>query len=220
MSLALPGAEEPQQQTDLPSPVAHTAQKGLPGRRTQLMITWGGLLSLVLVVVIIALAVSRQMTAIEQAIRNSGLLGLGLAFVVYVALGVSPIPTDAITILLTTTYGPLAGTGVAALGNTAAAIVEWFLGGKLGQVTHFDDHREELPWGLGKLPANSPLMLIGARMIPAYGSKFVSLASGVYHVSFRRYLWTTLVSMTLGAAMVSVGGFGVVQGLRQLLHIP
>ena len=43
-----------------------------------------------------------------------------------------------------------------------------------------------MPFGLGKFPVDSPSFLIGARVIPGYGSKFVSLISGFYRVLLLR----------------------------------
>lgn len=89
------------------------------------------------------------------------------------------------------------------------AIVEYFIGHRVGGVADFKLIRQKLPLGLGKMPIESPLFLLSARMLPGYGPKFISVTSGICRVPFWRYLWTTAISTVVGAALVAYGGYGV-----------
>ena len=53
------------------------------------------------------------------------------------------------------------------------------------------------------------MFLIGARMIPGYGPKVVSMMAGIYHVPVLRYLWTTAIPIFAGAALFAFGGRGI-----------
>jgi uncharacterized membrane protein YdjX (TVP38/TMEM64 family) len=100
---------------------------------------------------------------------------------------------------------------LAAVGNTLASIVEFYVGRSIGDLGNFEKQREKLPFHLGRLPVNSPVFLIFARMLTSYGSKFVSIAAGVYQVPFSTYLWTTMVSNLMGAVVAVAGGYGLLK---------
>jgi uncharacterized membrane protein YdjX (TVP38/TMEM64 family) len=112
-------------------------------------------------------------------------------------------------VLITTIFGPLSTAVITSLGNLLAAVVEFFIGNRLSHATNFDEFRKKMPFGLGKLPVNSVLFLIGARMIPGYGPKFVSIICGMYKVPFLRYLWTTAIATTASALIVAFAGHGI-----------
>jgi uncharacterized membrane protein YdjX (TVP38/TMEM64 family) len=124
----------------------------------------------------------------------------------------SPIPSEPFTVLIAAAIGPIASTIVTGIGNLLSALIEYYMGHKISDVADFDQQRKKLPFGLGKLPVHSPAFLIGARMIPGYGPKFVSVISGMYRVNMWRYIWTTAIATFSGAAIFAYGGFG-------LLHI-
>jgi len=61
---------------------------------------------------------------------------------------------------------------------------------------------------------NSPVFLLLARMLPGFGPKFVSVASGVFHVPIFTYLWTTLTANIIGAVLVVFGGYGLINLIK------
>lgn len=48
-------------------------------------------------------------------------------------------------------------------------------------------------------------------MLTSYGSKFVSIAAGMYQVPFPTYLWTTLIANLMGAVVTVAGGYGLIK---------
>jgi uncharacterized membrane protein YdjX (TVP38/TMEM64 family) len=168
--------------------------------------TLRNLLLVALVVLALALFVSRQMEQVRLFIRSSGWWGVIFSLVLYGILGASPVPSEPLTVLISTIYGPLAATLIAGSGNLLAALVEFFIGVKVGDAANFEQRKSKLPFGLGKMKVDSPIFLIGARMLPGYGPKFVSLIAGIYRVSLWRYAWTSAVSTLLGAAVFAYGG--------------
>jgi len=58
------------------------------------------------------------------------------------------------------------------------------------------------------------IFLLAARFVPGYGSKFVSVFCGVYHVNLWRYFWTSALSTLFGAALVAYGGFGILNLIK------
>ena len=160
-----------------------------------------------LILLTLTLFVSKQIDALGKFIYDCGWLGLGVSILLYGVLGASPIPSEPFTILVTSIFGPVKAAVVATLGNLLAALVEFYVGCKMGDVTHFETRKATLPLGLNKLPADSPLFLILARMLPGFGPKCVSVISGVYHVPLWRYLWTTFISTLIGAVVVAFGGY-------------
>ncbi len=175
---------------------------------------WATLVLSVLLLAALVFLVSREMNAIRTFIAASGWWGLLVAVLLYGLLGLSPIPSEPLTVLLGTIFGPLNATLAAGFGNLLAALVEYYLGTHLGAVADFQARKQHLPLGLGRLPVDSPLFLLGARMMPGYGPKLVSLIGGVYRVPIWRYLWTAAIPTFIGAAIFAYGG----TGLFQLIH--
>ena len=167
------------------------------------------LVTVLVFILIVILILSRNMDGIRAFLLRTGKIGLLISVALYGVLGASPIPSEPLTVLLSALYGPFYITIVATLGNLLSAMVEYYIGRKIGDVSDFEKRREKLPFGLGKIPANSVLFLILARFVPGYGSKFISVLSGVWHVSLWRYIWTTVLSTLIGAAVVAYGGFGI-----------
>jgi len=118
---------------------------------------------------------------------------------------------EPLTMLLSAPYGPLNITIVATLGNLLAALVEYYIVLKIGDASDFETRRQKLPFGLGKHSPDSVAFLILARFLPGYGAKFISVLSGICHVSLWRYIWTTVLSTLIGAAIVAYGGFGLLE---------
>jgi uncharacterized membrane protein YdjX (TVP38/TMEM64 family) len=174
-----------------------------------------GFIITLLFLIILVVFISKDMSHVREFIRNSGWIGLGASLVIYALLGASPIPSEPLTIFIASVFGPLTATLIAGFGNFFAAMVEYYIGFRIGDITSFVERKEKLPLGLGKMPVDSPVFLIVGRQIPGYGNKFVSLAAGVYHVSLFTYIWTTLLTTLVGAAVFAYGGLEVI---RLLFH--
>jgi len=167
------------------------------------------LVTVLVIVMIIILILSRNLDSIRAFLLKSGKIGLVISVGLYGLLGASPIPSEPLTVLLSALYGPFYITIVATLGNLLSALVEYYIGLKIGDVSDFEKRRQKLPFGLGKFPADSVPFLILARFLPGYGAKFISVFSGIMHVRLWRYVWTTVLSTLVGAAIVAYGGFGL-----------
>ncbi|MCL4559026.1 MAG: VTT domain-containing protein [Chloroflexi bacterium] len=162
-----------------------------------------------LIILVLLFYILKDMEKVRVFIGGSGWIGLLVSVGIYGLLGASPVPSEPLTILISVIFGPLNATLVAGTGNLLAALIEYFIGSKIGDASTFARRKEKLPFGLGKFPVNSPIFLIAARMIPGYGPKFVSLVSGLYQVPLLLYLWTSAIPTFLGAAIFAYGGFGL-----------
>jgi uncharacterized membrane protein YdjX (TVP38/TMEM64 family) len=160
---------------------------------------------------VLIFAAYRDMKNIEAFIQKSGWVGMLAGIGIYGLLGASPIPSEPLTIFLSSVIGPFQATIITGLGNLLAATVEYMIGMHVGNAASFDQRKEKLPLGLGKVPVNSLPFLLLARIIPGYGAKFVSLICGIYRVPLLRYVWTTGITTLIGAAMFAYGGFGILQ---------
>jgi len=161
------------------------------------------------VILLLIVFISEKMEFVRNFIRSSGWIGLLISIALYGLLGLSPIPSEPLTVLLSTVYGPLTATLVSGFGNLLAAVMEYMIGEHIGNVASFEDRKKSLPFGLGKLPVNSIPFLLIARMLPGYGPKFVSIISGIYRVPMLRYLWTAAIPTFAGSAIFAYGGFGL-----------
>ena len=167
---------------------------------------WITLLLLLIALLAVTFLARREMAPLRVFISSSGWMGGLVIVVIYALLGVTPIPSEPLTILSSTIYGPFYAALAASIGNLLSALIEYYIGRQLGSVASFEQRREKLPFGLGKFPVDSPVFLIGARNLTAYGAKFVSLVAGMYRVPPWRYIWTTFVSTLVGAILVAYGG--------------
>ncbi len=167
---------------------------------------WRSLAVMAVMVLIIYFLASSEMDAIKNFIRNHRGWGLGAAVILYGILGVTVMPSEPLTILLAGLFNPWVATLTATTGNTLAGLVEYFIGMKLSNAANFEQRKKSLPLGLGRLPVQSVTFLLVGRLVPGYGAKIVSLLAGAYHVPLFRYLWTTLIPTTIGAAIIAYGG--------------
>lgn len=180
------------------------------GKKGSKIWTVVGIISLIIVIYFL----SKHTHFITALLLKSGALAPIVAILLYPLLAPTPITTDPITVVVGVAYGPLIGLLIAWVGNTLAAIVEYYLGHRLSKVTNFDKGKEKMPFGLGKLPVDSPAFLVFGRMIPGYGGKIISILAGAYKVPMKRYIWTTAVTNLFGSILLAYGGFGLVQGIR------
>jgi uncharacterized membrane protein YdjX (TVP38/TMEM64 family) len=168
-------------------------------------------LAALFVVVAIILALTFRLAALTAFLEKYKIFGLVACLFAYVLLSVTPIPSEPVTVLVLAWKGPMAAIILATLGNTLAAMMEFYIGQGLGDMTDFEKKKEKLPFNLGRLPIDSPVFLLLARMLPGFGPKFVSLAGGLYQVPMITYLWTTIVSNLIGAVFFVLGGYGLIK---------
>ena len=159
-----------------------------------------------LVPILLIIYFAKDLRNFEKYIPTTGIMGPLISILIMGLLSATPIPTDPIVIINGAIFGPVVGIFVSWMGNNIAAIVEYFIGRGISTIADFDKQRAKLPFGLGKLPVNSPWFLICGRFIPQFGGKLVSIAGGVYHVEFKRYVWTAFLSNLLGSVLLSYGG--------------
>ncbi len=153
--------------------------------------------------------IARHQATVKNLIQGLGAAGPLVSILLYGILAVSPVPADPLTLINGAIYGPIWGGLVAWIGMTLAAVVEYFVGTRIGDATEFEQKRKDLPFGLGNLPVDSIFFLLGGRFLTGAGSKAVSYLSGIYRISLWRYIWTTSVSTLFGAFMFALGGAGL-----------
>jgi uncharacterized membrane protein YdjX (TVP38/TMEM64 family) len=175
--------------------------------------TWLVIIATLLVSVGFVLYVSRNEEAVKTFIRSTGVLGPLVSIILFAILGLSPIPSEIIVIIVGAVYGGLEGTAIAFVGNMIASIIEYYVGGHIARISDFEERRQHMPFGLGRFPANSPLFLIAARIVPGYGPKMVGIVGGMYKVPLWRYIWTGAITIAMGAAFFAFGGEGLMNTL-------
>ena len=159
--------------------------------------------------ILVGIFFTQDMNRIKTFIQNAGAWGIIISILLYALLGVTLIPSEPLTLFIGALFGPFWATLIAGIGNTLSAMVEYYIGTHLGSATNFAEKKDKLPFGLGKLKVESPMFLIGARMIPGYGPKVVSMMAGMYRVPILRYIWTTAVPIFIGSGIFAFGGFGI-----------
>jgi uncharacterized membrane protein YdjX (TVP38/TMEM64 family) len=133
-----------------------------------------------------------------------------ISLTLYAVLGATPIPSEPLTIFIASFEGPLLALILATFGNTLAALIEFYIGGSIGELSDFEKRKKQLPFHMGDLPIDSPILLLLGRMLPGFGPKFISIICGVYKVPLFTYLWTTVVSNLMGAAIIAYGGYSLI----------
>jgi uncharacterized membrane protein YdjX (TVP38/TMEM64 family) len=106
--------------------------------------------------------------------------------------------------------GPLQAAIVATVGNTIAALLEYQVGKTIGDVVNFEGLKSKLPFGLGRLPVDSPYFLLAARSIPA-GTRGFSVVCGAYQVPLLSYTWTTFSMYFVTSVMLSFGSLELIK---------
>lgn len=152
---------------------------------------------------------SRHEEAIKDFVIHAGVFAPLVMIALYGVLGLSPIPSEPLTLINGALFGSVWGTVVAGTGNLVAAVVEYYLGKGINNLSNFEERRRKLPFGLGNFPADSIWFLLGARFVPGYGPKLVSVIGGVYKVPLRRYIWTAAIPTYVGAALFALSGYGL-----------
>lgn len=156
-----------------------------------------------------AVYVANHVAALESFIARIGIAGPVISIALQTVFGASPIPTEPLTMINGAVFGPLRGAFYSWVGYMLASVIEYFIGARIGQASHFEDQREKLPFGLGRFPADSPWFLTLARIVPGYGPKMVGVVGGMYHVPLWRFIWTAAIPNAIGSLMFAFGGHGL-----------
>lgn len=155
--------------------------------------------------------IAKNLGFADALIKRSGIYAPLVAVLIYAILGLTPISADPITAVSGVLFGPILGIFVAWMGNNIGATVEYLVGKKVGKSERFQKVKDNLPFGLNKLPISSPYTLIFGRTIPSYGGKVINFMAGMYDVSLITFLWTTLLINFVGAVLLSFGGYGLIR---------
>lgn len=158
-------------------------------------------------VIVVFYFLAKNLDFADMIIRKSGVFAPLVALGIYAVLGLTPISTDPITAISGVLFGPVLGILVSWMGNNIGAVMEYQVGKRVGNSEKFSTIKEKLPFGLNKLPISSPYVLIFGRMIPSYGGKVINFMAGMYGVSMRTFLWTTLLINVAGSILLSFGGY-------------
>lgn len=167
------------------------------------------IIALFFIIIAIVFASVFKIEELHKFLNAHPTLGILVTVLVYVLLGFTFIPSEPVTLLVLTWKGPFIAILLATIGNTLAGLVEFAIGGNIGDFSDFEKKKKKLPFHLDRLPITSPLFLLLGRMLPGFGPKFVSVISGVYRVPFFTYLWTTFAATLVGAIILSFGGYGI-----------
>ncbi len=178
----------------------------------------------ILVFVLVIYFLAKHTHYITNLVTRSGVLAPIVALVLYPVLAPTPITTEPITLIIAVSFGPFLAVVLATIGNMMSAVVEYYLGFRLGRATNFEKQKEKLPFGLGKMHVDTPAFLIFGRMIPGYGSKVISLLAGMNKVEMKLYLWTSVVTNVAGAVILAYGGYGLIKLIKfsmifKILHL-
>ncbi len=157
--------------------------------------------------------ISGHRDIVEAYIKATGIFGPIVSVGLFGVLGVSPVPSEILAVIVGAVYGPLWGTLIAFAGNMIASGIEYYVGGHIARMTDFEERRQNMPFGIGKFPAHSPLFLILARIVPGYGPKMVGIVGGMYRVPLWRYTWTAAIPNFIGSALFAAGGYTLIAAL-------
>jgi uncharacterized membrane protein YdjX (TVP38/TMEM64 family) len=91
-------------------------------------------LAALFVIVAIIFALTFRLAALTAFLEKYRTFGLVACLFAYVLLSVTPIPSEPVTFLVLAWKGPMAAVILATLGNTLAAMMEFYIGQSLGDV--------------------------------------------------------------------------------------
>lgn len=169
----------------------------------------------ILLIIVIFYYMTKNIKDVDVLIRNAGVFGPLVALAAYVVFAPTPISTDPLTAFTGVLFGPVVGILIGWIGNTLGAFTEYFVGHHLSKNDRFSSVKDKLPFGLNRLPFDSPYVLIFGRAIPGYGGKVINFMSGVHDVSIKTFTWTTVLINLIGATLLSFGGYSLIR----LIHL-
>lgn len=157
----------------------------------------------------VAFVFARDLKQIEEIVRSAGLFGPVISIFLFVLFGFTPLPAEPLAVINGIVFGPLEGSILNLIGNSAASFIEYYVGTRMGSAGHFESPMSKLPKSLQRFSPNSLWFLIGFRFIPQIGGKIVSFGAGILHVPIRRYLWTSILANAVGSLLLAFTGFGI-----------
>jgi uncharacterized membrane protein YdjX (TVP38/TMEM64 family) len=173
------------------------------------ILTWGLTILVLVFSAGVVFYISQNEETVDSFVEAAGVLGPLVCVGLFALLGISPVPSEVLSLIVGRIYGGLEGTLISFAGNMIAGWIEYYIGMHIGKIADFEERRQHLPFGLGKFPADSAYFLLFARFVPGYGPKLVGIIGGIYKVPLWRYTWTCAIPVLAGAAMWSYGGFGL-----------
>lgn len=177
--------------------------------------SWGKLLKVLpfalFIIVALIFAFTFKVTEIKGFLQQHEKFGVIISLFVFVLLGVTPVPNEPVALLVLAWQGPVVAILIATMGNTLAALLEYYIGGNISDITNFEKKKEKLPFHLGRLPVNSPAFLLFARMLPWFGPKLVGYVGGVYQVPLFTYMWTAFVANLSGSVLLVGASYGIIK---------
>ncbi len=154
---------------------------------------------------VIAAAVYFDLSTVKGFILQHRQQAVLISFGVVFLSGLALVPTIPFTLLTAMLIGPLQAILITTAGETLTALAHYQIGKQMGSVVNFEQRKARLPFKLGRLPVGSPLFLLLGRAIPGM-PKGLSFLCGAYSVPHIPYLWTTVVTNLMGAALVAFSG--------------
>jgi uncharacterized membrane protein YdjX (TVP38/TMEM64 family) len=158
--------------------------------------------------------IAQNLRDVEAVIRNAGAAGPLAAVILFCIFALTPIPAEPLTLFCIYFFGPISGSLITWIGGVCAALVEYNFGLHMRKIANIEKTIQKLPFGLNKMPIDSPYFLIFGRLIPGYGGKIISLVAGIHHVPIKRYLWTTALTTFLGSVLLAFGGYHLLRFLK------
>ena len=135
---------------------------------------------------------------------------------IYFLLSFTFIPASPLTLFLSVFLGPIETVAFATVGNTLAALLQYQIGAKAGDIIDFESKMEKLPFKLGKLPITSPLVLMAGRLMPL-GKNGFSIVCGAYQVPIGKYIWTTILMFAITASVLAFTGASLLKLIQTIL---
>jgi len=139
-------------------------------------------------------------------ISRLGILGPAVVVFLFAVTAATPVSAEILLLSSGALFGPLIGSLTNIVGILISSMVEYYFGEKLFDAKTFARTQKKLPAALRKLPVESPLFLIGGKLLPWIGAKMVNLAAGAYRVPLSRQIWTSLIACLPGALFWGIGG--------------
>ncbi|MCL4374771.1 VTT domain-containing protein [Patescibacteria group bacterium] len=171
------------------------------------------ILTLILFIPLIYLLV-KNIHDVDNVVQRAGLAAPLVLVFFYGLFALTPVSTDPLTIISGVMFGPWFGIIISWVGNMTAATVEYYFGSHISRITKRRLTKNILPFGLHRLPVNSPWFLILGRLIPGYGGKIISVMAGMERVEIKLYLWTTMVTNFFGSVLLASGGYHLIRFLK------
>ena len=162
-------------------------------------------LLILMMAVAVYISVNYSLADIQAFIEQNPRQTILISLLIYISFGLTFLPSIPLTLFIALLIGPLQAAIVATVGNTIAALLEYQVGKTIGDVVDFEGIKSKLPFGLGKLPIDSPYFLLAARSIPA-GTRGFSVVCGAYQVPLLSYTWTTFTMYFASSMFLAYGG--------------